>query len=50
MYEFICRAAIKKAGKAVMLTVKRESGSIIDSVKQNSTLKSAYRSVRFQLF
>lgn len=41
----IHRTAIKKAGKAVMMSVKRESGNIIDSVKQNSALKSAFRSV-----
>jgi len=38
--------AIKKAGKAVIMSVKRESGNILDSVKQNSALKSALRSVK----
>ncbi len=37
--------ALKKAGKAVMMSVKRESGHLIESVKQNSALKSALRSV-----
>jgi hypothetical protein len=43
------RTAIKKAGKAVMMSVKRESGHIFDSVKKNSALKSAMRSVRIFL-
>jgi len=37
---------LKKAGKAVIMSVKREGGHIIESVKQNSALKSAYRSVK----
>ncbi|ODN06480.1 DENN domain-containing protein 1A [Orchesella cincta] len=40
------RTAIKKAGKAVIMSVKRESESIIESVKQNSALKSAVRSIK----
>ncbi|OXA57993.1 DENN domain-containing protein 1B [Folsomia candida] len=40
------RTAIKKAGKAVIMSVKRESGNIIESVKQNSALKSALRQVK----
>ncbi|CAL8143656.1 unnamed protein product [Orchesella dallaii] len=40
------RTAIKKAGKAVIMSVKRESESIFESVKQNSALKSAVRSIK----
>ncbi|CAG7816562.1 unnamed protein product [Allacma fusca] len=38
--------AIKKAGKAVIMSMRRESGNVIETLKQNSTLKSAIRSVK----